>query len=186
VWTKRHTSSSDSDDAGRGNRCFDGGVLSVQRAADLAVELDLDVEQTGICFACLGIVASALDYGNERDIRSCTLRMTPDLWEDGLASPAAARTRAGAPARREGCGSRHRRRRSERRENDDRASDRAAARASALGSGARSTQLALHVQCMSVLKRRLQNLLGDARYRRVAAEAETVEELKAELRGRGA
>jgi hypothetical protein len=88
VWTKRHTSPSDSDDAGHGNRCFDGGVLSVQRAAILAVELDLDVDHVGICFACLGIVASALDYGNERDIRSCTLRMTPDLWEDGLASPA--------------------------------------------------------------------------------------------------
>jgi hypothetical protein len=88
VWTKRHTSSSDLDDAGRGNRCFDGGVLSVQRAAILAAELDLDVDHVGICFACLGIVASALDYGNERDIRSCTLRMTPDLWEDGLASPA--------------------------------------------------------------------------------------------------
>jgi hypothetical protein len=88
VWTKRHTSSSDSDDAGRGNRCFDGGVLSVQRAADLAVELDLDVDQTGVCFACLSFVSFALDGGDEREIRRHTLRMTPDLWEEGLALPA--------------------------------------------------------------------------------------------------
>jgi hypothetical protein len=76
------------DDDGRENHCFDGVVLSRQRAADLAAELDLDVDQVGICFACLGVVASALDYGDEREIRRNTFQMTPDLWEDGLALPA--------------------------------------------------------------------------------------------------
>jgi hypothetical protein len=76
------------DDDEHGNHCFDEVVLSRQRAADLAAELDLDVDQVGICFACLGVVASALDYGDEREIRRNTFQMTPDLWEDGLALPA--------------------------------------------------------------------------------------------------
>jgi hypothetical protein len=79
---------SDSDDAVRGDRCFDGVMLDRQRAADLAATLDLDVDHIPICCACLGIVASALDYGDERAIRSRTLEMTPDLWEEGLALPA--------------------------------------------------------------------------------------------------
>jgi hypothetical protein len=88
VWIKRHTCSSDWDDAVRGNRCFDGIVLSVQRATDLAVELDLNVDQVGVCFACLSFVSFALDGGDEREIRRNTFRMTPDLWEEGLALPA--------------------------------------------------------------------------------------------------
>jgi hypothetical protein len=88
MWIKRHTSSSDCDDAVRGNCCFDGVMLDRRRAADLAVELDLDVDEIPICYACLGIVASAIDRGDEREIRSRTLQMTPDLWAEGLAQPA--------------------------------------------------------------------------------------------------
>jgi hypothetical protein len=63
-------------------------MLDRQRAADLAAKLDLDVDELPICFACLGIVASALDHGEEREIRGRTLQVTPDLWEEGLALPA--------------------------------------------------------------------------------------------------
>jgi hypothetical protein len=63
-------------------------MLSVQRATDLAVDLDLDVNQVGICFACLSVVSFVVDDGDEREIRRNTFRMTPDLWEDGLALPA--------------------------------------------------------------------------------------------------
>jgi hypothetical protein len=71
-----------------GNRCFDGVHAQCPACGDLAVELDLDVDQVGICFACLSFVSLALDSGDEREIRRNTLRVTPDLWAEGLALPA--------------------------------------------------------------------------------------------------
>lgn len=53
----------------------------------IAERLDLDVYELGICHACLGFVASALDSGDEREIRRWVDRMTPDLWAEGLALP---------------------------------------------------------------------------------------------------
>jgi hypothetical protein len=88
LWIKRHTSSSASDDAVRGNRCFDGVVLSVQRAADLAAELDLHVHEIPICLPCLSFVVFPLDSGDERKLRRATLHFTPILWDEGLAEPA--------------------------------------------------------------------------------------------------
>jgi hypothetical protein len=57
-------------------------------AAELAAELDLDVDDIAICHACLSFVAFAVDGGDERDIRRETNRMTPQLWAEGLALPA--------------------------------------------------------------------------------------------------
>ena len=62
-------------------------TLDVRRAATLAGSLDLDVDAIGICHACLSFVSMALDDGDERDIRRQTLRMTPILWDEGLALP---------------------------------------------------------------------------------------------------
>jgi hypothetical protein len=57
-------------------------------AAELAAELDLDVDDLAICHACLSFVAFAVDGGDEREIRRETNRMTPYLWAEGLALPA--------------------------------------------------------------------------------------------------
>jgi hypothetical protein len=62
-------------------------MLDRRRAAALASSLELDVDAVGICHACLSFVSTALDDGEEREIRSQTLRLTPILWDEGLALP---------------------------------------------------------------------------------------------------
>jgi hypothetical protein len=57
-------------------------------AAELAAELDLDVDDIAICHACLCVVSFAIDKGDEGEIRRATNQMTPDLWAEGLALPA--------------------------------------------------------------------------------------------------
>jgi hypothetical protein len=54
----------------------------------IARKLDLDVDDIGICHACLSFVSFAIDEGNVREIKRWTNRMTPDLWADGLEQPA--------------------------------------------------------------------------------------------------
>jgi hypothetical protein len=69
-----------------------------QLVADkIARELDIDVDDIGICHACLSFVSFAIDDGDEREIRLWTNRITPDLWDEGLALPVKmALKRAGA------------------------------------------------------------------------------------------
>jgi hypothetical protein len=62
--------------------------MKTDAAAELAAELDLDVDDLAICHACLSFVSFAIDGGDEADIRRTTNRMTPDLWAEGLALPA--------------------------------------------------------------------------------------------------
>jgi hypothetical protein len=58
--------------------------------ADVFVrELELRLDDVPVCLACLSFVAFAIDSGDEREIRHWTRTMTPDLWEEGLALPAA-------------------------------------------------------------------------------------------------
>jgi hypothetical protein len=65
----------------------------------LAAQLDIDVDDIGICLACLSFVSFAIDSGDEREIRRWTNKMTPDLWAEGLAQPVrCALKRAGADA----------------------------------------------------------------------------------------
>jgi hypothetical protein len=66
--------------------CF---ALQVTRAAAdaLAAQLDLDVDDLAICHACLSFVSFAIDSGDEREVRSWTRRMAPDLWAEGLSEP---------------------------------------------------------------------------------------------------
>jgi hypothetical protein len=54
----------------------------------IASEPDLDLDDIGICLACLSFVSMAIDRGDEREIRGELIRMTPDLWAEGLALPA--------------------------------------------------------------------------------------------------
>jgi hypothetical protein len=57
-------------------------------ARRLVSQLDLDLDDIGICLACLSFVSMAIDRGDEREIRGEANRMTPDLWAEGLALPA--------------------------------------------------------------------------------------------------
>jgi hypothetical protein len=62
-------------------------IVSAAEAADLAAALDLDVDDIGICLACLSFVSFALDSGNERKVAGEITRIAPDLWVEGLAQP---------------------------------------------------------------------------------------------------
>lgn len=65
-------------------------MLTAPRAETLAAALDLDLDAAGVCHACLLFVSFALERGDEREIARAVRRLTPDLWEDGLALPARA------------------------------------------------------------------------------------------------
>jgi hypothetical protein len=69
--------------------CCHSGVrrITPQQADELAAALDLDLDDVGICHACLSFVSFALDAGDEREARSATFRMARDLWWEGLALP---------------------------------------------------------------------------------------------------
>ena len=58
----------------------------------MARTLDLDLN-AGICHACLSVVSFALDDGNPAKIRGELMRMTPWLWDEGLAEHALAAVR---------------------------------------------------------------------------------------------
>jgi hypothetical protein len=62
--------------------------LRLGALAPFASGLDLDVGRTGICYACLSFVSFPLDAGDEREARSWARRMTPFIWEEGLAEHA--------------------------------------------------------------------------------------------------
>ena len=67
-------------------------MLPQSRAEALATKLDLDLD-AGICHACLSFVSFALDDGDPVEIARELRRMTPDLWDEGLAEPALAAVR---------------------------------------------------------------------------------------------
>ena len=62
--------------------------LRLGQLAPFAAALDLDLSRTPICLACLSFVSAPLRQGDEREARSWTRRMTPFIWEEGLAEPA--------------------------------------------------------------------------------------------------
>jgi hypothetical protein len=59
--------------------------ISSRDVAELAARLELDVDDVGICHACLSFVSMPLDRGDQREARRATFAITPDLWEEGLA-----------------------------------------------------------------------------------------------------
>jgi len=58
-----------------------------QRLDALAESLDLDVDSSRVCLACLSFVSFPLAIGNEAEARQAARRMAPDLWDDGLDEP---------------------------------------------------------------------------------------------------
>jgi len=57
-------------------------------ARGLVSQLELELDDVGICLACLSFVSMAIDFGDGREVRRELNRMTPDLWAEGLALPA--------------------------------------------------------------------------------------------------
>ena len=64
--------------------CFADEVLTNSQADVLASALDLELGYPGMCTACLGIVAIALDFGGDAELARALREMTPHLWADGL------------------------------------------------------------------------------------------------------
>src|SRR5919197_4868763 len=62
--------------------------ITFKAATLLAARLELDLDDTPICLACLSFVSLPLGSGDERDARSWTRRMTFDIWHEGLEQPA--------------------------------------------------------------------------------------------------
>jgi hypothetical protein len=67
--------------------------------AGFAARLDLDLDGSGVCLACLSFVSIPLDAGDVQTARREAVRIAPDLWADGLEAPMKA---ALEQARREG------------------------------------------------------------------------------------
>jgi hypothetical protein len=62
-------------------------IFSDLRARALAARLDIDVDEIGICQACLSFVSFAIESGDACEIRRWTREVTPWLWDEGLALP---------------------------------------------------------------------------------------------------
>jgi hypothetical protein len=69
-----------------------------------AAALDLDLSRTQVCYACLSFVSSPLEKGDLRAARGWARRMTPSIWEEGLAEPALAAVRKARDAGLRGAG----------------------------------------------------------------------------------
>jgi hypothetical protein len=65
----------------------DVAAISAQAAVELAAQLDLDVDEVGICHACLSVVSFPLRAGDERETRRATNEFAPMLWDEGLEAP---------------------------------------------------------------------------------------------------
>jgi hypothetical protein len=64
----------------------------------LVRQLDLDVDRTGICSACMSFVAIPLSRGDEKTAKREARQMTPILWAEGLAEPALSSMRRASAA----------------------------------------------------------------------------------------
>jgi hypothetical protein len=62
-------------------------AISAQAALKLAAQLDLDVDEVGICHACLSFVSFPLRAGDEPETRRATNEFAPILWDEGLEAP---------------------------------------------------------------------------------------------------
>jgi hypothetical protein len=91
VWMKRHTLGTKAFHTRysvAGSLVAMASSISSKDAAELAGRLQLDLDDIGICHACLSFVSMPLGWGDERETRRATFAITPDLWNEGLAEPA--------------------------------------------------------------------------------------------------
>jgi len=62
-------------------------AISAEAATELARQLALDVDEVGICHACLSFVSFPQRAGDERETRRATNEFAPILWDEGLEAP---------------------------------------------------------------------------------------------------
>jgi len=62
--------------------------ITYNAATLLAARLDLDLDDTPICLACLSFVSLPLGAGKLREARSGARQMSFDIWAEGLEQPA--------------------------------------------------------------------------------------------------
>jgi hypothetical protein len=70
------------------------GSLSKAKADAIVDRIEVQLDGSGVCLACLTFVAFPLDHGDEQEAASWTRRHTPDLWFEGLEDYAPAVVRA--------------------------------------------------------------------------------------------
>jgi hypothetical protein len=73
--------------------------LYLAKVAPFAAALDLDLSRMTVCHACLSFVSMPLAAGEVEEARSWARRMTPFIWQEGLAEPALAAVRKAYAAR---------------------------------------------------------------------------------------
>jgi hypothetical protein len=61
--------------------------LSKQELDDLADALEVNLNDVGVCQACLTFVSLPLDLGREQEAAGAARRLAPDFWAEGLALP---------------------------------------------------------------------------------------------------
>ncbi len=57
------------------------------RSGAFAAALELDVDDIGICHACLSFVSFAIDSGDSHNVACSITQIAPELWAEGLAEP---------------------------------------------------------------------------------------------------
>ena len=62
-------------------------AISAEAATELAAQLELEVDQVGICHACLSFVSFPQRVGDERETGRATNEFAPILWDEGLEAP---------------------------------------------------------------------------------------------------
>lgn len=65
-----------------------GMQLRLGQLALFSAELDLDLERSRACLACLSFVSSCLRAGDEHEARVWVRRVTPTIWIEGMEGPA--------------------------------------------------------------------------------------------------
>jgi hypothetical protein len=75
--------------------------ITAQQARAVARVLELELDELDLCLASLSFVSVPLQAGDDREVRRALARLTPHVWEEGLALPAVAALerarRAGVP-----------------------------------------------------------------------------------------
>ena len=61
--------------------------LTRQEVEELAVALDVKLNDVGVCHACLTFVSIPLDRGREQEAAREARRLAPEFWAEGLALP---------------------------------------------------------------------------------------------------
>ena len=72
--------------------------MTSEAVSALAKRIDVGLHSRGVCPACLGFIALALDHGDERDVARELRQAAPLVWDEGLGDSVRAPLEAAAKA----------------------------------------------------------------------------------------